>query len=334
AEGIYYFSGGLLTRVVDSTVQIPTVPPGNPFVGFSTASLDGNRVAFLGARNVGLLDYEGIWVWRAGSMAVVVEKGDPVPGIAGGVFFFLFPPSMSAGEVIWNGYVATPGSDRRGIHSNRGGIHTLVDTTDTIPGSGIPFTDFCFNPTVGSQVGFTGGADLGTFTGVWGHDDGLPPGLEIFVVADQSTNVPGTNQNFSSFYAGVTARAGEFAFRATSGTQLGVYSSAGGLHTVADTNTTIPGSSLPFTGFNQRSQHGPAIDGNGDTAFVGEGAGGLRGIYVERGGLLQRVVETGDMLSGKTVSTVDLGREGFDGGVLVFVLGFTDASSGVFVLKL
>lgn len=331
ASGIYFWESGLLERVVDTTMDVPTIPERLPFAGFSGPSLDADSVAFLGAVNVGLVDYEGIWVWSGGSMAPVVEKGDAVPDLPGGVYFFLFPPSMSAGEVVWNGYVALPGEDVRAIHSSLGGNHVLVGTNDTIPGMGVPFGDVNFNPTVGSALGFTGGTSPGEFLGAYGHDASRPPGQELYVVADTTTLVPGTNQPFTEFLDGVTSRAGEFAFRAHGAGTLGVYATTGGLHTVADTSTRIPGRNLSFTGFDQWSEQGPALDRNGDVAFRGEGPGGLRGIYVERRGNLRKVVETGDAFFGRTVTTVDLGREGFDRGALGLVLGFDDGSAAVVV---
>jgi len=334
ADGVYFWEAGQLERVVDTTQDIPALPPGNPWAGFSGSSLDGDRVAFLGALNAGPIDYEGIFVWRGGNMAPVVEKGDAVPDIPGGVYFFLFPPSMSGGEVVWNGYVALPGEDRRAIHSSLGGNHVLVDTTDAIPGLGGTFGDMNFNPTVGSALGFAGAIDPGDFLGVYGHDATRPPGQELFLVADVTTLVPGTNQPFDSFYDGVTSRAGHFAFRAVSGDGIGVFATKSGLHTVADTSTTIPGRNLPFTGFDHWSEQGPAIDQNGDVAFVGEGAGGLRGIYAERAGVLRAVVETGDVFGARTVSYVQLGREGFDRGRLAITLGFDDGSAAVVIWAL
>ncbi|MFT7669151.1 MAG: hypothetical protein ACI8X5_001851 [Planctomycetota bacterium] len=334
ADGIYYHAGVQLSRVVDTTMQVPSLTSPVPFVGLSTASLAGTRVAFLGASNSGAIDYEGIWIWQSGSMQVVVEKGDPSPNVSGGIFFFLFPPSLGRTEVVWNGYVAAPGQDVRGIHSSAGGVHTLVDTSDSIPGTGTSFGDFSFNPTVDSRLAFLGGVQPGDFDGVFVFDSALPIGQQLAVVADLTSTVPGTGLTFTAFFDGATARNGEVAFRGRSGSLIGVYSTLNGLHTVADTNTIIPGRSQPFTGFNQFSQHGPALDRNGDVAFVGEGAGGLRGIYAERGGVLRAVVETGDIVNGHVVSTVDLGREGLDGGSVVFVLRFADTSSGVFVQKL
>lgn len=330
ADGVYYWEAGQLSRVVDSTMDIPTLPPGEPFVGFTGSSLDGDKVAFLGARNAGTLDYEGLYIWRAGNMAPVVEKFDPVPDLPGGVYWFLFPPSMSHGEVIWNGYVASPGPDWRAIHSNQGsGNHVVVDTTDLIPGTGSPFGDFNFNPTVDSVVAFAGADILGDFTGVFAHDSSLPAGQQTYVVADRTMAVPDSHQFFETFYDGVTTRGDHFVFRARSSTLIGVYSTAGGLHAVADTNRLIPGRNVPFTGFDQWSDQGPAMDTNGDVAFVGEGPGGLRGIYVERAGVLRKVVETGDAFGAKTVSLVQVGREGLDGGVLGLTLGFTDGSIAV-----
>jgi hypothetical protein len=108
---------------------------------------------------------------------------------------------------------------------------------------------------------------------------------------------------------------------------------SGALHTIADTTTLVPGRSIAFTGFNQWSQHGPALNGRGDVAFVGESAVG-RGIYVHYKGTLRAVVETGDVFDQRTVSYVELGREGFDGRRLAFSLGFDDGFAAVYLLTL
>jgi len=171
----------------------------------------------------------------------------------------------------------------------------------------------------------------GVYTDAFGATPTVAPG----VVADKHTPIPGATGDLAQFHDGTTFRGAEIAFRAGgSAGLLGVYSNRGGLHRVADTTTPIPGGTGTFTGFAQfTSAQGPALDGAGGVAFLGEGAGGQRGIYVRRARRLREAIAVGDALDGKTVSFLDLSSEGFDGDTLAFVAGFADGSAGVYTLR-
>ena len=82
-----------------------------------------------------------------------------------------------------------------------------------------------------------------------------------------------------------------------------------------------------FTGF------GPFTSISGATiAFLGDSGGGSA-IYESQAGVLTRVVGTGDVLGGRTVTSVDLGSSALDGSTLGFLADFSDNSSGVFIFS-
>ncbi len=60
-------------------------------------------------------------------------------------------------------------------------------------------------------------------------------------------------------------------------------------------------------------------------------AGFLQGIYTDLGGTLAKVIDTTDSLDGKTIQTLEIGREGLSEGQIVFRAIFSDLSSGIYL---
>ena len=91
---------------------------------------------------------------------------------------------------------------------------------------------------------------------------------------------------------------------------------------VADLTTAIPGGTGTFTGFSAVSTS------LAHTAFLGQGANGQAGIYLASA--LTKVIAVGDMLEGKVITALHLGRNGLDGDRLAFAATFADGSQGVY----
>jgi hypothetical protein len=108
--------------------------------------------------------------------------------------------------------------------------------------------------------------------------------------------------------------------------QQGIYTSTGGvLATVADTFTPIPGGTGNFASFAGSN----SISG-GTVAFDGRGSGGQIGIYISTGGVLTKVIASGDTLDGKTVSGASISDNSLDGSTLALTVGFRDNTGGIY----
>jgi hypothetical protein len=97
-------------------------------------------------------------------------------------------------------------------------------------------------------------------------------------IADTSTLIPGTQIAFQGFTP-PSIRNGELAFTGGGGSvSEGVYSTVGGLHTVADVSTTFPGSASNFSDF------GSSVSTDGSSvAFFGRSSFPQQGAFVGNG---------------------------------------------------
>ena len=211
-----------------------------------------------------------------------------------------------------------------------GTLQVLVDERSTIPGQGFrqfdsfPSADFELS---GEQLVFTGSDILldGTFeTGIYSVLND-----QISVVADNSVTVPGGVGNFvqPSDLSQVSLDQENIAFLGhDSDGNVGIYlSSNAALQTIADESTQVPGSALLFTRLAE-----PSVDGT-NVSFWGIDEVGQSGIYLNRNGVLETVVETGDRIDGKTVDQLSVGNEALSGDQLAFHASFDDGSEGIYL---
>ena len=319
-QGIYRLDARGLVRVVDDRTQIPGLPDGWTLFP-DEPSLDRGRVAFGGA-----FDEIAFLVGAAEGLAVRVRPGEPIPGLDGAFLQDFFTCSLDGGDLGFTAFAGGgPLPPSLGIYGTRGGLHTIADVLTTVPGAAGTFTSFGFNPTYDAgEAAFVAGHATGS--GVYRGDGGT-----LRLVADETTPVPGGTGTFTGFPDGPTIRGDTVAFRASGpGGQRGVYVRRGGaLLRIADTTTPIPGGSGSFVSFSELTHHGPALDGTGSIAFRATGSAGQQGIYATRGGPLQAVVAAGDTIAGRTVTALDLGREGHDHGRLAFLALFDDGSGAI-----
>jgi hypothetical protein len=95
---------------------------------------------------------------------------------------------------------------------------------------------------------------------------------------------------------------------------------------VADTSTLIPGGLGTFSGFGSVSLSAT------DLAFLGSGSGGQSGIFDYHGGSLFSVVNVGDILDGKTITSLSFANGGLFEDPIAFQAVFNDGSSGIFTM--
>jgi hypothetical protein len=133
-------------------------------------------------------------------------------------------------------------------------------------------------------------------------------------IVDMETPVPGGTGDFDAF-SNAALSGQDVAFIGIIGGVGGIYIGSGGvLSVVVDESTPIPDGSGNFTFF---SGPWPSLDG-GDVAFVGQGAGGLEGIYKVVGGVPSVVADTNTEIPGGSGSFTDLLEPSLDEGAVAF----------------
>jgi hypothetical protein len=328
-EGIYKSVGGALSVVADTTTPIPGGSGNFDVFYFNPAVDEEGRVAFYGW-SYGIVYTEGIYKSVGGSLSVVADLTTPIPGGSGNFDIDFGRPSIDGGNVVFPG--DSGGVSTEGIYTDAGGsLSVVVDTSTTIPGSASTF-DGAYEPSIsGGNVAFGGVASSVSY------EEGIykSVGGSLSVVADLDTTIPGSSDTFLTFGSAPSISGENVAF-VNDTVADGVYKDVGGsLSVVANWSTPIPGGSGNFFGFRGRlgpvfgSQSGASISGE-NVAFAAYGLD-REGIYIEIAGVLHKVIDTTDILDGKTISTLSMGIDGLSGRRVAFEAYFDDTSQGIFV---
>jgi hypothetical protein len=232
-----------------------------------------------------------------------------------GVFTALDNVSIGGSTVAFHGTA----SAQQGVYSSTGGLLRVANLATGIPNGTGAFSSF--NQGVSTSEGniVFEGAGSSLQDGIYSTNNGLHR------VASTSTPIPGGGGvNFQSFNF-PSASGSEVAFYGSGSGQQGIYTDAGGtLHAVANTQTNIPNTAIPFTGFINRT----ALN-NGNVAFYGFGSS-LGGIYTNVGGALHKVVDTATSVPGGTgVFTTFNGGPALNNGSVAFT-GIGSGVMGIF----
>ena len=149
-------------------------------------------------------------------------------------------------------------------------------TATTIAG---PFTSFGTNPSINDAGTVAFRANGGIFTG---------PGSPAPTIADTNTTVPGTSDLFTSFSGNPAVNNGStVVFHGSYSGGSGIFTNDGTAPTIADTNTTVPGTGNLFTFFSAN----PAVNNGGTAVFEGFFSGG-RGIFTSDGTTAMTIADT------------------------------------------
>ncbi len=151
------------------------------------------------------------------------------------------------------------------------------------------------------------------------------------ILMNTQTPVPSgaSNERFNNF--GFRLAAGSVAFRGSSnlgGDGIYVNDGNGVITKIADRTTPVPGGAGNFTSFTDTLSND-----EGGVTFVGNFTGG-KGIFTTATGRLRRLLATGDVLDGRTVSDVYMQRDVAVGNVIGFGARFSDNNSGLFLKEL
>jgi hypothetical protein len=327
SPGIYTATVGSPTVVATNATPVPGGSGNFTAFGANAIGLSSSGVAFGGNGNPGPAN-AGIYSNVTGSLAAVVNIATAFP--TGGTFTGFSIPSLSGTTVAFGGTNSGPGT-MLGVFTKTGAapLVTVATTTTAAPTGGTftSFVDPTNGPTVpgvsGSNVAFnavTSGGQSGVFASLGGT---------ITTVATTATAVPGGSGNFTSFGFTPNIDGSQVAFYGVSSGRTGVYTWSGGTVTrVADTTTAAPTGGT-FTGFLSTAV---ALSG-GHVAFRGTTSLGTTGVYTDLTGSLQKVVATGDVLGGKTVSSVNISDFAYTGGSVAVLTAFSDGSSAVYTFQ-
>ncbi|MGZ4970661.1 MAG: hypothetical protein ACXWE4_10590 [Methylobacter sp.] len=242
-------------------------------------------------------------------------------------------PSVSEGAVVFSSNIVSDtvysGSSSIRIYdfNNAGSSPVSIVTPDNlIPGGTGKFTRFKGPSISGGLIFFKGEGSNGE-KGIYATDTNSTGNEPLTVVADFSTPIPGTTGNFADF-GKPSPYINKVAFLGSDSTGLqGIYIGTGSeIKLVADTST--PSSNGTFTSFGD-----PVLSGN-LIAFFGSDSNSIGGLYVEREDIKQnpmlKIIDTSDVLDGKTITELFFGHEGLSGNQLAFVANFSDGTTGIY----
>ena len=315
--GAYKYVDGVLEMVANGSTPIPG--GSGSFTSVPHVDIENGKMAFYGFGPAGQW---GLYSDLTGSLDVVADFNTAVPGGTGNFFGFSTVPSISQGEIGFEGFGAT----ETGIYKWSSGVLSLLaDTHTPLPGGGGNFANFREPDLESGDALFTGGA-----TGVAGLHRLVGGVLETLV--DTSTPIPGGIGNFVAMEFLPDFDDGNPVFLGLdSANSYGLYILDDGvLKVVADKQTPIPNGAGNFT--NTLGMRLAADDGV--VVFTGFGADGQRGIYVHANDELRKLVDVNDSFDGHAFASFALLRNGIDGNRVAFYVSCTDGYRAIFIATL
>lgn len=137
--------------LVHSGDQAPGMPPGRTFTTFYSEGAAINRsgvVAFDATVGPAPLA-EGIWMGPPGALSLVVQTGDPAPGVPGGQFRWVFSPTLNdvGGVAFLAGLDPGAPSPRLSLWlSHNGSLAPIAVQGEPAPGTDAFFADIAVQP--------------------------------------------------------------------------------------------------------------------------------------------------------------------------------------------
>ncbi len=263
------------TKIADASTAIPGGTGSFIDSNFGSPAIYGTNVAFYGKGSSG---QQGVYLWSGGALSRVADLTTAIPGGSGNFTNF----SSYEQFVTSGGAVLFVARGTSGIYKKSGGtLSRVVDRSFAVPGGAGNFTNVFSANESGGVSAFIGQDALMKY-GIYTYN-----GTAVTAIVDTNTALPGSSAAFN-FTDYVINDGGSLAFWAyrTDNSQ-GIYSYASGaLHSIAGTNTTVPGTASKFTSLLSP----PNINGNTVT-FVGiyTGGSGIFGASADGTGLMKLV---------------------------------------------
>ncbi|MCG8403966.1 MAG: HYR domain-containing protein [Phycisphaerales bacterium] len=359
--GVYAkFGAGAVSLIANKSQPAPG-GVGN-FLLFQCPTISGNNVIFIAKdSNANTGGSEGLFSkFGASPIGVIANQSTPVPSGSSLFTDVGFHTSISGSAVSFRGARVPDfggANDRQeGVYTTAGGLRRIANKGTAVPGgtgtfNGEPSGIGNFNDPVieGMDTVFqaTGTSNQEGFY----HFNGTSGTLSAIV--DKSDTIPGTASNFTDFDNFTYDFDGSYTvFRGQNDTgafpnvihDAGVYVanvSTGNIMTVADLDTTVPGTTDTFDLNSQFGDLSPfstvAISG-GNVLFIADESSSSNVfslfLWEMTSGVITRIVGPGDTVDGKEVMGVGFrvrGGGAYDGEKFVVSITFTDNSKGVFV---
>ncbi|MCB1207018.1 MAG: hypothetical protein KDN18_22385 [Verrucomicrobiae bacterium] len=319
-DGIYLWSAGTITRIAGTDTAVPAGM--GTFTGFSFFGngLEGGRVAFRGnsAGAAGVYAHDGVTLMRLADTSTAIPDG--MGSFSGFTTAYVDGTSYA--------FIAPGSMDQQGIYLHDGmSLSRIADKNSTVPDIGGVYG-------WSSQLGFDAG-NIAFWANVAGGTQGgnivggYTPGGGLVTLATTATTAPGTAAAFTSFTSPVDLSGTTVVFNGSYAGGSGIYTTdlaEGGITRIASTTTAAPGGGGNFTGFQVVSI------ANGAVAFVGSTGSGT-GVYLFQEGILRKVIATGNLLDGKTVTSLFISENSLAEGSLAFRAHFADSSKGIYVAE-
>jgi hypothetical protein len=262
--GVFTFISGTLAVVADTSTSIPG-GTGN-FIGIDTPiSLGGGDIAFRGAGS----GQEGIYTFIGGTLAVVADFGDMIPGGTGNFTDFPTRPISIGGKNI--AFKAT-GSGQEGVYTFiSSALAAVADTGTMIPGGTGNFTGVSDLASLGGGDVVFVGSGLSSQVGIYTSIGGT-----LAVEADASDMVPGGVGNFTDFEQPLPIGGGDIVFQGINSFlgRADYATISGTVVIVANQSTMIPGGTGTFSGIGF-----PKPLDSGNISFRSFGSSSQEGLY-------------------------------------------------------
>jgi hypothetical protein len=331
AQGLYLWSGGVLSRIADTTMIVPggtvSFESFRPF-----PSIGDGAVSFQASYSDGAYGtLHGTFTTLGGSLTRILEQGTtPYPG--GGVFSSAYYTSIDDGLIA---FVAQSDAGAASIMTYDGSSFVpVVDESTIMPGQGVTFDVFVLTHLGNDdgEIAFVGYNETTTYAAYYKYSGGTL--TELVAYGDP---IPGGSNTFGFISAGeidegVFAFGGEDDF--STPTEFGIYTADGvTTEVVADLNTAVPDGTGTFTNFAE-----PSMD-KGHVAFSGYDTADAWGVYTNVTGALARAIAQGDSLRGKTVDRSPLGiystaYEALSGNQIAVQMWFTDGTRAIYLVTM
>lgn len=314
--GLYLWKSGQISLVADFNTAVPVA--GGTFTTFhSFPHLSGDTVVF---RADGTKSY-GLYASVGGTLQRVADTTITAPGQTSPLVGFTYPV-VSGNNIFFEGVTATPAN--AGIYRYANGtIGVVADQHTPVPGGSFTFTNLNTNiASGGREVAFTW---LGTPASAPGSSGVfVSRGGSIVRLTSLFSPTPDAPYNFGNFDNLILASDGPtILFKALDNGVAGLIAASEG--TIRQ--IVLDGQAAPGGGqFDLSYLFGASVSGS-HVAFENDAT-----IYSDLAGPLQRIIGPGDELLGKTVSGAVLYDQSLSGSNLVFAAGFTDGSSGVYMV--
>jgi len=321
------------------TNQTMPAMQGDQFTSFATPHINAGNIVFYG---MGALGSFGIFTNAAGYLSNLISSTTTVPqGIGNFSSFDNFADftqsPLSYNQYILGNTVAFTGTDnswQTGIYSyTNGNIKMIANEQTAIPNSINTFTTFAY-PTVlpNGNIAFWGNGKNGSEGIYVGNAQG-----NITKLVDNTTLIPGSVMTFQHFrYPSFSHTANQplnFAFVGeNSNHQRGIYLMQNGkIRTIADTNTSIPGSGIGyFTDFHDISYDSTT----GKIAFIATGILGQIGLYIYNGAQIQVVATPQNLLPNAVGQFATFSMPNLMGNNLVFQATGSYQTEGIYLYTL